>query len=141
MSAKNFSLAKYGLPDDSSATGLFVAEIGYDFKSEKSDIRNHVNQVVGFTLADESIAIKCSGVVTTKTAGITPNIAGVITYANTSAHSLDLKTSNTFATPVANAGVIVLGMSLKRVNSEHETGDIDSIFHPGVTSNAPVDVT
>jgi len=141
MAATNFSLAKYGITDDATATGLFVGDIGYDFKVDKVDIKDHIGQTVGFTLADDQVSIKCSGVVTTKTAGMTPAIASVISFANTSAHSLNLRTKHTFSTAVANAGTVVIGMSLKRVNSEHETGDIDTIYHPGVTTNAPVSVT
>ena len=141
MAATNFSLAKFGATDDATATGLFVGDIGYDFKVDKVDIKNHIGQTVGFTLADDQIGIKCSGVVVTKTAGMTPALASVISFANTTAHALTLTTKHTFSTPVANAGTVVIGMSLKRANSEHETGDIDTIFHPGVTTNAPVTVS
>lgn len=141
MSATNFSLAKYGVENDATATGLFVGDIGYDFKVNKVDIKNHIDQTVGFTLADDQVGIKLGGVVVTKTAGMTPALASVITLANTSAHSLTLTTKHTFTTPVANAGTVVIGMSLKRANSEHETGESECVFHPGVTTNAPVVVS
>jgi hypothetical protein len=141
MAASNFSLTKFGLTEDVTATGLFVGDINYDFKVDKVDVKNHIGTTVGFTLSDDQISIKCSGVITTKTAGMTPALASVISFANTSAHSLTLTTKHTFSTAVANAGTVVIGMSLKRVNSEHETGDIDTIYHPGVTTNAPVSVT
>lgn len=141
MAAKNFSLAKFGITDETSATGIFAGDIGYDFKVDKVDIKNHIGQTVGFTLADDQISIKIGGVVVTKTAGMTPSLASVITVANTTAHSLNLATKHTFTTAVANAGTVVTGMSLKRANSEHETGDIDAVYHPGVTTNAVVDVT
>jgi len=141
MAATSFNLAKFGISSETSATGVFVGDLGYDFKVDKVDIKDHIGQTVGFTLADDQISIKCSGVIVTKTAGMTPALASVITWANTTAHSLNLNTKHTFSTAVANAGVVVIGMSLKRANSEHETGDIETVYHPGVTTNAPVTVT
>lgn len=141
MAAKNFSLSQFGAVDDASATGLYVGELSYSYKSDKVDIKNHCGSTVGFTLADDRTDIKCSGVVVTKTAGITPSIASVITLANTAANSLTLTTKSIFSTPVANAGTVVIGAELKRANSEHETGDIECVYHPGVTTNAPVTVT
>lgn len=141
MSARNFSAAKYGVTDDSSATGLYVGDITYDYKAKKVDLKDHIDCVVGFTLTDDEVGVKCSGAVITKTAGITPAIASVIALANTTAHSLTLTSKSIFSTPVANAGVVVIGAQLKRMNSGYETGDIDSVFHPGVTTNAPVTVT
>ena len=72
---------------------------------------------------------------------MTPALASVLTLANTTANSLTLTTKGIFTTPVANAGIVVVGANLKRANSEFETGDCDAIYHPGVTTNAPVSIT
>lgn len=141
MAARNFSLARFGTVDESSATGLFLGEITYDYQSDKVDVKNHISSTVGFTLADPRTDVKISGVVTTKTAGMTPAIASVLTLANTTADTLTLTTKGIFGTPVANAGVVVYAASLKRVNSDFETGDISGIFHPEVATNAPVSLT
>lgn len=87
------------------------------------------------------VDVKLSGAVVSKTTGMVPAIASVITLANTSANSLTLTTKGIFSTPVANAGVVVIGATLERANSEFETGDIDAVYHPGVTTNAPVSLT
>jgi len=141
MAARNFSLAHYGAADDSSATGLYVGDVTYDYKADKVDLKNHIGSTVGFTLADDQTGVKLSGAVVSKTVGLTPAIASVITLANTSANSLTLTTKGIYSTPVANAGIVVIGASLKRANSEFETGDIDAVYHPGVTTNAPVSLT
>jgi hypothetical protein len=141
MAARNFSLARFGTVDDTSATGLFLGEITYDYQSDKVDVKNHIGSTVGFTLADPRTDVKISGVVTTKTAGMTPAIASVLTLANTTADTLTLTTKGIFGSPVANAGVVVYGASLKRVNSDFETGDLSAIFHPEVVTNAPVSLT
>jgi hypothetical protein len=141
MAARNFSLARFGTVDDTSATGLFLGEITYDYQSDKVDVKNHIGSTVGFTLADPRTDVKISGVVTTKTAGMTPAIASVLSLANTTADTLTLTTKGIFGSPVANAGVVVYGASLKRVNSDFETGDLSAIFHPEVVTNAPVSLT
>jgi hypothetical protein len=141
MAARNFSLTRFGTVDETSATGLFLGEITYDYQSDKVDVKNHIGSTVGFTLADPRTDIKMSGVVTTKTAGMTPAIASVLTILNSSNDTLGLNTKGIFGTAVANAGVVVYAASLKRTNSDFETGDISAIFHPEVVTNAPVSLT
>ena len=141
MAARNFSLARFGTVDESSATGLFLGEITYDYQADKVDVKNHISSTVGFTLADPRTDVKISGAVTTKTAGMTPAIASVLTLANSTADTLGLNSKGIFGTPVANAGVVVYGGTLKRVNSDFETGDLSGIFHPEVVTNAPVSLT
>lgn len=141
MAARNFSLAHYGVTNDETATGLYVGKISYGYKADKVDLKNHIGRTVGFSLADDMVDVKCSGAVVSKTAGMTPAIGSVITLANTSANSLTLTTKGLFSTAVANAGIVVIGGTLERSNSEFETGDIDAVYHPGVTTNAPVSVS
>lgn len=141
MGARNFSVAQYGTIDDVTASGLYVGQIAYSYEADKVELRNHINSTVGFTLADDRTSITLSGAVAAKTTGMVPAIASVITLANTAANSLTLTTKGIFSTPVANAGIVVIGATLTRANSEFETGDISAIYHPGVTTNAPVSLT
>lgn len=140
MSARNFSLAFYGTSDDVTATGLYVAKVSYKSSASKTDLKNHIDTTIGFTLADDKVDVSLSGAVAVKTAGVIPAIASVISLANTSANGLTLTTKNIFSTPVANAGIVVLSVDMERTNSEYETGGIEAIYHPGVTTNAPVTV-
>jgi hypothetical protein len=82
-----------------------------------------------------------SGVVTTKTAGMTPAIASVLSLANTSADSLAVTTKGIFGSAVGSAGVVVYAATLKRANSDFETGDLSAIFHPEVATNSPDELT
>lgn len=141
MAARNFSLSRFGTVDESSATGLFLGEIAYDYSSDMVPVKNHISTTVGFTLADPKTEVKFSGVVTTKTAGFTPALASVLTLANSSADTLGLNSKGIFGTPVANAGVVVTAASLKRVNSDYEAGDCTGTFYPEVVTNAPVSLT
>jgi len=141
MAARNFSLARFGIVDDASATGLFLGELSYDYSADKTDVKNHIGSTVGFTLADPRAEIKFSGVVRTKTNGFTSALASVVALTNTTADSLTLNSAGIFGTPVTNAGVVITGASLKRTNSDYETGDATGMFHPEVVTNAPVSLT
>jgi len=141
MSARNFSLAQYGAADDSSATGLYIGKISYGYKADKVDLKNHISSTVGFTLSDDMVDVKYSGAVITKTAGMTGALGSVLVLANTAANSLTLTTKGIFSTPVANAGIVIIGATLERASSEFETGDVDAVYHPGVTTNAPVSLS
>jgi len=141
MAARNFSLAQYGAFDDVTATGLYIGSISYAYEVDKVDLKNHIASTVGFTLADDRTLIQFSGVVAAKTTGIVPALAAVVTLANTAGNSLTLTTKGIFSTPVANAGTVIIGATLQRTSSEFETGDLNGIYHPGVTTNAPVSLT
>ena len=141
MAARNFSLARFGTVDETTATGVYLGEITYDYQADKVDMKNHISSTVGFTLSDSRTDIKLSGVVTTKTAGFTPALASVLTLANSTSDSLDLEDKGSFGTPVANAGVVVYGATLKRVNGDFETGDASAIYHPETVTNAPVSLS
>jgi len=131
----------YGAADDDTATGLYIGEISYSYEVDKVDLKNHIGSTVGFTLADDRTTVKLSGAIVTKTAGMTGAVASVLTLANTAANSLTLTTKGIFSTPVANAGIVVIGASMKRANSEYETGDLDAVYHPGVSTSSPVSIT
>lgn len=141
MAGRNFSGAFYGASDDSTATGLFIGSLDYDSSVSKVDLKNHIDQTVGFTLTDDKVDITCSGSVVSKTAGVVPSIADVISLANTTTDSRSLVSDGIFTTPVAGAGIVVLGGKLTRTNSEFETGDITAIFHPSVSVSSPVSLT
>lgn len=141
MGARNFSLAQYGAIDDSSATGLYIGSISYGYEVDKVDLKNHIASTVGFTLADDRTTVQFSGAVTTKTVGIVPSLASVVTLANTSANSLTLTSKGIFSTPVGNAGTVITAATLQRTSSEYETGDLTGMYHPGVATNAPVSLS
>ena len=137
MSATVFAAARYGAVDDSTATGLLVGNIGYTYATEQAFAKNHVGSDVGASLYNESTEISISGVVKTKATGLVPDMAAVLTLANSSADSLALDSKNLFTTPTAGAGVLVTGASLNRVNSEFENGEITAIYKPLVSLSSP----
>ena len=141
MAARNFSLAQYGAINDQTATGIFIGSIAYAYAANKVDLKDHTDSTVGFSLADDKTDVTISGAIVAKTTGLVPAIGGVLTLANSAANSLTLNSKGLFTTPVANAGVVVTGATMTRTNSDFESGDITAVFHPGVTTNAPVSVS
>jgi hypothetical protein len=141
MAARNFSLAQYGAINDQTATGIYIGSIAYAYAANKVDLKDHTDSTVGFSLADDKTDVTISGAIVAKTTGLVPAIGGVLTLANSAANSLTLNSKGLFTTPVANAGVVVTGATMTRTNSDFESGDITAVFHPGVTTNAPVSVS
>jgi hypothetical protein len=141
MAARNFSLAQYGAINDQTATGIYIGSIAYAYAVNKVDLKDHTDSTVGFSLADDKTDVTISGAIVAKTTGLVPAIGGVLTLANSTANTLTLNSKGLFTTPVANAGVVVTGATMTRTNSDFESGDITAVFHPGVTTNAPVSVS
>ena len=141
MAARNFSLAQYGAINDQTATGIYIGSIAYAYAANKVDLKDHTDSTVGFSLADDKTDVTISGAIVAKTTGLVPALGGVLTLANSAANSLTLNSKGLFTTPVANAGVVVTGATMTRTNSDFESGDITAVFHPGVTTNAPVSVS
>jgi hypothetical protein len=141
MSATVFAAARYGATDDSSATGLLVGNISYTYSSEQAFAKNHLGSDVGASLYNESTEISISGVVKTKATGLVPDIAAVLTLANSSADTLAADSKNLFTTPTAGAGVLVTGATLNRVNSEFENGEVSAIYKPLISLSSPAVLT
>lgn len=127
--------------DDATATGLHVGSISYSYTSEQAFAKNHIGSDVSMSLYNQTTDISISGVVKTQATGLVPDIAAVLTLANSSADTLAADSKNLFGSPVANAGVVVTGATMSRANSEFETGEITAIFKPGFATNSPVSLT
>ena len=141
MSATVHGAARYGVTADSTATGLHVGDLGYDYNVEIGYAKNHIGENVAMSLYNDMTEVSFSGVVAVKATGFVLALADVITLANESVDTLSLNDQNLISTPVANAGTVISGLSLKRQNSDFETGDGKAIFCPQIATNAPVSVT
>lgn len=140
MSATVFGAARYGVIDDSSATGLLVGNISYSYSSEQAFAKDHLGCDVGMSVYNDSTEISISGVVKTKATGLVPDIAAVLTLANSSADTLGLDSKNLFTSP-SSAGVVVTGATLNRVNSEFENGEVSAIYKPLISVSSPTVLT
>jgi len=140
MAATVFGAARYGVVDDSTATGLLVGNISYSYTSEQAFAKDHIGCDVGMSIYNDSTEISISGVVKTKATGLVPDIAAALTLANSSADTLGLDSKNLFTTP-SGAGVIVTGANLNRVNSEFENGEVTAVYKPLVSVSSPTVLT
>ena len=141
MSATIHGVSRFGLTDDSSASGLILGNVSYNKSAETAFVKNHVGNDVGVSMYNDSVEVTCDGVVAVKATGITLALADALTLANTATDSLDLLDDNIFTTSVANAGLIVSGLSLTRSNTEFETGSITALYRPLIENNASTTVS
>ena len=137
MSATVYGASRFGITDDSSATGLLVGQMSTAYSADMAMVKNHIGCDVGISFYNDSSEVSCSGVVAVKATGLIPDLAAAITLANSSADSLATNSKNLFTTPVANAGLMVSAATLTRSGTEFETGDITAIFKPLIATNAP----
>jgi hypothetical protein len=141
MSATVYGVARHGATDDSSATGLLVGDYSVDNNIETGFAKNHIGEDVAMSLFNDKSETTCSGVVASKTVGLIVDLGDAITFANASADSLNTNTQNLMNAAVSNTANVITSVSLKRVNSDFETGDIKTIFNPLIATNAPVTIS
>ena len=90
MSATVFSAAQFGLADDSTATGLLAASVGFSASSSMAQAPDHIGNTAGFAVYERKKDITVSGVIKTKGTGLVGSIGTLITLlANTRPHCFD----------------------------------------------------
>lgn len=141
MSATIYGAARHGLANDATATGLLVGEYSVDYNVEIGYAKNHIGEDVAMSLFNDKSETTCSGVVASKATGFLAQLGDVMAFANITVDSLNTSSQNLRNTPVANAACVITGASLKRSNSDFETGDIKTIYNPLIATNAPVTIS
>lgn len=141
MAATVHGTARFGITDDSSATGLHIGELSYDYSVDITYGVNHIGNKVNMALLNDMTEVSFSGVVKTKATGFVLDLGAALTLANTTADSLNTLSQNLISTPVANAGTVISSLSLKRMNSDFETGEGKAIYNPLIATNAPSTVS
>jgi hypothetical protein len=141
MAATVHGASRFGITSDSTATGLLLGELGYDYSVEITYALNHIGNKVSMALLNDMTEVSFSGVVAVKATGFVLSLGDAITLANESADSLSLNEQNLISTPVANAGTVISSLSLKRMNADFETGEGKAIFNPLIATNAPSTVS
>lgn len=141
MAATVHGASRFGITDDSTATGLLLGDLSYDYSVDIVYAMNHVGNKVSMALLNDATEVTASGVVAVKGTGFVLNLGDALTLANATADTLNLNSQNLFSTAVANAGTIITGASLKRANADFETGEVKAIFNPLIATNAPSTVS
>ena len=141
MAATVHGTSRFGMTADSTATGLLLGELSYDYTVEITYAMNHIGNKVSMALLNDMTEISFSGVVAVKTTGFVLNLGDALTLANESADSLSLNDQNLISTPVANSNTVISSLSLSRTNSDFETGKGSAIFNPLIATNSPSVIT
>jgi hypothetical protein len=141
MAATVHGASRYGITADSTATGLLLGDLSYDYSVEITYAKNHIGENISMALLNDVTEITFSGVVAVKATGFILDLGDAITLANESADSLSLNDQNLISTPVTNANTVITSLGLKRQNSDFETGEGKAMFNPQIATNAPVTVT
>lgn len=132
MAATVFGTPRYGVIDDTTATGLAVGSYTANLVTEQAFAKNHLGNDIAFSIYNDSSEITLSGVVAVLATGLVPDLADAVALAN------GLGENNLFTTADANAGFIVSSASLTRANTEFETGELTGMFKPLVPTNSPL---
>ena len=141
MSATVFSAAQFGLADDSTATGLLAASVGFSASSSMAQAPDHIGNTAGFAVYERKKDITVSGVIKTKGTGLVGSIGTLITLANTTNNTRTRLSESLGVTPVANSGIVVTASDITPTNSDFEGGSLTGVFFPGVAVNSPVTLT
>lgn len=141
MSATVYGAARYGVTDDTSATGIHLANYSTDSTVEEAMAKNHIGCDVAMSFYNDGAEMSCDGVVAVKATGLAINLASVVTPANVTADSLNTNSANLFTTPVANAGLVVRSTNLSRTNTGFEEGSIGALYKPLIATNSPTVLT
>jgi hypothetical protein len=141
MAATVHGASRFGITDDSTATGLLLGELSYDYTVEITYALNHIGNKVSMALLNDMTEVSFSGVVAVKTEGFVLSLGDALTLVNESTDALSLNDQNLISSPIANAGTVISGLSLKRMNADFETGDGKAIYNPLIATNSPTTVT
>lgn len=141
MSATVYAAARYGASAETSATGLHVGTLTFNYTSEQAYAPNHIGCDVGLSVYNDKADVTIDGVVAVKGTGAIGDIASTVSLANTTADSLNLLTDRSPTTSVANASLVVTGGSLTRGNTAFETGSLQAIYNPLIATNSPTVLT
>ena len=141
MSATVYASARYGASAETSATGLHVGTLTFNYTSEQAYAPNHIGCDVGISIYNDKADVSLDGVVAVKGTGATGDIAAAVSLANTTADSLNLLSDRSPTTPVANASLLITGGSITRGNTAFETGSLQAIYNPLIATNSPTVLT
>ena len=141
MSAKVYSASRYAIIDDTTATGLKLANLTYNSSLSESMGEDHLGQEDSLALYNDKTEVSADGVVAVSATGIDMALADVIVLANDTDGAHDLTQDKLFTTANANAGTIITSLDLTRGNKGFETGSMSGTYRPLIATNAPTTLT
>jgi hypothetical protein len=136
-----FSGAQFGLADDVTATGLYVASITWSGTSETAELPDHIGCAVGLSVYNPKKDVSCDGVIAAKATGLGDNIGSIITLANTSTNTRTRNSEGLGVTPNGGAAIIITGNTISPTQNGFEGGGISGVYLPFVSTSSPVTLT
>ena len=137
-----FSGAQFGLADETSATGLFVASITWSGTSETAELPDHIGCAVGLSVYNPKKDISCDGVIAVKATGLADAIGSTITLANTTSNSRTSRNSEGLGvTPNGAAAIIITGNTISPTQNGFEGGGMNGVYLPFVSTTSPAELT
>lgn len=132
-----YGAAQFGLADEATATGLYIATCTWSGSSEQALAPNHIGCDVGIAIYNAKKSVSCDGVIAAKGTGLADAIGSAITLANTTLNTRTRNSEGTGETPVANAGLIVIGNTISPTATGFEGGGMEMIYLPSVSTSTP----
>lgn len=132
-----YGTAQFGLADDSTATGLYIATCTWTGTSEQALAPNHIGCDVGVAIYNAKKTVTADGIIAAKGTGIGDAIGSAIVLANTTHNTRTRNSEGTGETPNANAGLIVTGNTISPTSTGFEGGGIEMLYLPSVATNSP----
>ena len=138
-----YGTAQYGLADESSATGLYAASVGFAGSSTTAEVPDHLACAVGYAVTNPQKAITVSGIVKTKGTGLVGNIGATITLANTTNNTRTRLNEGLGASiaSASGASIIITGNSIDPTANGFEAGGATGIYLPFVAAGTVVALT
>lgn len=136
-----YATAQHGLADETTATGIYVGSMTWTGNSEQTKLPNHIGCTVGFAVYESNKTVSCDGIIAVKGTGLVDAIGSAITLANTTFNTRTRNSEGIGDTPVAGAGLIVVGNTISPTGTGFEGGGMEMVYFPSVSTSSPYTVT
>jgi hypothetical protein len=136
-----FSSAQYGLADESSATGLYIASVTFSGSSDLAEVPDHIGCTVGMSVYNPRKEVSADGVIKTKGAGLSGSIGTVISLANTTNNTRTRLTEALNVTAESGAAIVMTGNDISPKQSGFEEGSMNGVYFPFVVTTSPTSLT
>lgn len=119
-----FGEGTYGVSDDATATGIYIASHTESFSSELAQARDHQGKTVGFSVYDSRLDLSLDGVVKTASTLVGIVVGDALTSANSELAGVGLPFTG---------DVVVTGGTFTKGNTDFETGSLTAVAFNAVT--------
>ncbi len=134
MSATVFSEAKWGIDDDTTATGLLLENFSQQSTTETAFAKDHTGSDAGMAIYNPKKELSFDGTVEVEATGFVPLLSAVIAPSN------DFVNDGIFGTDNANAAFVITDITQTRTNTDFEKASATATYNPLIATNAPISI-